>query len=286
MPLTIHEALTRYGQEAGQKPAATIRRYLDGGGDGSDASLSGFLADLERQGLGRGSIDLYRRQVQAFYRHFGIPAPKARQWRYDSSEAKRPALSRGLIGQMIQAALADRTSPRDCATLALATVYGLRATEIAAIRQQDVQIESQRLYIRTAKGGRPRWCWLPPCLHEAVDVEWGLATVSRVESAFPRLWRAVSGARKPPGVGLHAIRRALVRDLSLAGVPPQDIGRFMRWARGGASAGAERMVSWYANPSEEVTAEGAGPARVEADDTEQADAPVWGAHPYLGAWRR
>lgn len=282
--MRVSEALERYERRAGPKRRAIVERYLKWGGTNEDRDLTRWVRSLQEAGYKPGTIDLYVRTVRAFWRSLGLEPPRASGWRYDPHDATRPALSPSLVERMVQAALREEISPQQSEWLALASVYGMRAQEMASIRDGDVDPEGGRIYVRTAKGGRPRWCWLPPEIRPWVSAERRPTTVERVERAFVRVWAAVSDAPRPERVGWHAIRRALVRGLAEAGVPERDVIRFLRWARAEESS-ASRMAALYAAPSHEVSESGAEVARVEDEGRREADAAVWERHPFLPYWR-
>lgn len=282
--MTAAEALVRYRQEAGPKPAAIVERYLRWGGQPSEGKLLQYLRHLETDDdLAPGTVDLHRRTIQAFYRRFGVRVPRLRGWKYDPKDASRPALATDLVAQLITVARAGELTTRQTSLLALATTYGMRAGELAAVQAQDVDVPGQRLYIRTLKGGASRWCWLPPVIAGYLQESWPRCSPNSVEKTFLNMWASISDAEKPSRTNWHACRRALVRDLVAAGAPEAAVARFLRWSGGGAK-GAERMVQLYGSPSEEVGAGGVTAARTEDAGRREYDAGAWDHHPYLRLW--
>lgn len=287
--MRLGEAIERYAQEAGPKPAARVRRYFEWlgtvHGANSDTVFARFLHHLQEEGLAPGTVDLYARTVRAFFRRFGLQPPRVKGPRLDPfKDQKRPALEWELIARMIRAARAGDVTNRQASLLALATTYGLRAGELAAIRVADVDLPGERIYIRTLKGGRPRWCWVPPEIVPYLEGVWAPSNPNAVEKVFDNLWGAVMDTKKPERTNWHSVRRALVRDLITAGVPESAVARFLRWSSG-SGRGPERMVALYARPSEYVGAEGVTPAREEDEGRREYDALVWDLHPYLSLWR-
>jgi len=280
---TVAEALARYSAEVGTKYAAIVRRYLEWGGVCSDASLSRYVRYLRDQGLGDGTIDLYIRTVRAFYRRNGLHPPAVKGWRYSPSQAVRPALDRDVVERLVSAARDGVLSPRQETLLALATTYGMRAEEMARVKSEDVDRDGGRIFVHTAKGGRPRWCWLPPEIAERLQHDWPGCSASDVVATFGRMWRAADLGDRPRRVAWHSVRRSLVRDLLVAGVPGEDVGRFMRWAS--SDADELRMVALYGHPTHTVGA--GGMQRVQEGDpgSREYDAVVWDRHPYLPLWR-
>ena len=261
-----------------------VKRYLEWGGNSEDKSLIKYIKHLaEQEGLAPGSIDLHRRTIQAFYRHFNLRVPRARAWRYDPKDAHRPALGVEIIKLMVGAARAGNLTNRQSCLLALATTYGLRAGEMAVVQYNDVDPDGQQIYLRTLKGGRARWCWLPPEISPYVaDPEPG--TPNAAEKTFANIWAAVMEIDRPRETNWHAARRALVRDLVQGGASDGAVGRFLRWSAGGGR-GPEKMVSLYARPSEIVTPDGIEAARTEGEGRREFDLEVWEKHPYLKLWR-
>ena len=278
--MTAAEALARYRAEAGPKFAARVEAFLRWGGTNTDASLTAYVRELSAQGLRPGTVDLHVRTIRAFYRRFGLPAPRPRGFRFDPRDSHRPALDRALIESLLRAAKEGELPAGSAWMLVLAATYGMRAGELAAVRPEDVDLDGQRLYIRTLKGGQPRWCWLPPEVAALLPGELPRVSANQAESAFAGIWGAVLEVERPKGTGWHSIRRSLVRDLRLAGVPREARTRFLRW-KGGGGDGAERMDEWYGHPSEVVGVSGVEAAREEDAGRREYDAAVWDRHPYL-----
>lgn len=275
-------AAEAYGRHAGAKYGAIARRYVESGGERSDRSLARYVRAMEDRGYRRGTIDLHLRIIAAFYRRQGLEPPRVRGWSYDLHEAHRPAVSASWVEQIIPHA---RTHPevtlRERTVLALATTYGLRAGEVAAVRKEDVPGDG-RIFLRTEKGGERRWCHLPAEIARNLQTDWPPCNPSEVYAAWDRLWES-AGIRRPKGAGLHTVRRALMRDMTEAGVSQAACERFLRWADGGRGAG--RMAALYRQPSAEIGSDGAV-RQVEVDSgAREFDAEVWARHPYLRWWR-
>ena len=284
MIVRIRDALEIYRQEAGPKFASIVRRWLEWGGKPEDSVLLSYLRHLESEGLAPGSIDLHRRAIQAFYRRFNVVPPRARSWRYNPKDAERPALERSVIERMIGAAKSGEIIGQEVGLVCFSTTYGLRAGEMAAIRPRDLDWEGHRVFIRTLKGGTPRWTWLSPELQPFIGPSWEAASARGVEMSFRRIWdAAVTEGDRPERTSWHSIRRALVRDLVATGVPSDAVARFLRWS-GGAGRGPERMVSLYSQPNLTVGIEGATVVRDEDTGKREYDVAVWDRHPYLGLW--
>lgn len=286
--MILKEALERYRSQAGPKFAARVERYFrwlgTAEGSNSDAAFSRFLADLQREGMAPATIDLYSRTIRSFFRSVGMVPPRARGFRFDPKDSRRPALASDLIRRMVEAAKSGDVTPRVAAYLALASVYGLRAGEVSAIRMEDMDRDGQRIYIRAEKGSVSRWCWLPPEVAAWLPEEWSPASPNAVEKAFTSLWESVLESPKPERTGWHAIRRALARDLRAAGVPDWAIVRFLRWKSSGS--GAMKELDLYSHPNLEVAEEGERAVRDEDQGKRDYDCAVWDAHPYMPLWSR
>ena len=279
--MTIREALEIYAREAGTQYAARVRRWLDWGGRAEDEILARYSRHLREQGLSDGTVDLHLRTIRAFYRRFGVRPPAVRGWRFDARESRRPALDRELIRELVSAAKRGQLFAWHAPLVALATVYGMRAAEMAAVRSEDIDVGHSRIYIRTLKGGVRRWAWLPPELHGFLE-GWQAPSPAEVERAFADIWSAVADDPKPRGVGWHAIRRALVRDLAEAGVSSQSRIRFLRWRDAGS--GAARMDALYSAPNLLVSREGVEAVTEGDQGSRDYDREVWDRHPYLPMW--
>jgi len=279
--LTVSEALEAYRREAGPRYARRIERWLEWGGRPDEATLSRYLRHLrDHEHLSDSTIDLHLRTIRAFYRRFGIQPPTLRSWRFDPRSSQRPALDSDLVQAIVLSAKQGQLWPWHVPLVLLSTIYGMRSAEMAQLRPDDLDLANDRVFIRTAKGGVQRWVYLPPLLHPHL-LDWVPPSLAEVERAFAEVWSAVSDVPKPPQVGWHAIRRALVRDLRAAHVPEEDVIRFLRW-RG--REGSARMLDLYEHPNVLVHAQGAA-AVVEGDQGSRAyDAAVWDRHPYLPFW--
>jgi len=280
--VTVGEAIRQYGEAAGPKRAAIVRRFVEAQGwhENAGRALAEYLRDLEAQGMKPGTVDQVYRTVRAFYRRLGLEPPRVPGHRYDPQDSSRPALDGEAISRLIGAARSGLVLPQHVGYLALSTVYGLRATEMASVLDQDVDRDGERIYIRTAKGGTARWTWLPPEVARVLPEHWPMAEESHVEASFGRIWDVAMDAEKPRGVAWHAVRRALVRDLRGAGVDASDVERFLRWSSGGS----KRMVSLYERPNELVGVSGEKEKVVVAEGTREADSDVWAKHPYISLW--
>jgi integrase len=276
--------LAASGSITARQRARIIERWLAAVPDASGASLARYLRELEQAGYARGTVDRHRRIIQAACRACGLAAPPVPQWHFHRQEARRVALTREAVRACI-AAVQTHGDSRTAAVWAIATTLGLRAAELAAIRPEDWRTgpDGVALWVRTAKGGQPRWHWLPPAVAAwAQQAPWPRTTPHALRAVFAAGWQAAFGAAPPPGTGWHAIRRALVRDLVAAGTPWPAVVRFLRWRSGGQAA--VDLVLLYGTPTEEVGGpDGARPVSLP-EASAAADAAIWARHPYVDAW--
>lgn len=280
--MTVAEALDRYAREVGPARAtqyvAIVRRYLLAGGENTDASLTRYLRGMEREGYRPSTVDLHRRTIRAFYGHLRMAPPRAKAVEFDPEDVDRPALAPEAVEAMVREARTQGLPGWHVALLALSTTYGMRVEELTRVEDRDVDLAGQRVYIRTAKKGQPRWCWLPPEVAPYLLESWPRATTTAANKAFGTLWAAAFDAPRPERVAFHSIRRALHRDLEAAGVSEADRTRFGRWK------GARSMAQHYARPNQTVGAQGVERARQEDEGAREYDAGVWAAHPYVRLW--
>lgn len=206
--------------------------------------------------------------LRAFYKSVGVDfdvqAPK------DNSpgEISRPMLKKAEVNRLIAWAREGGT-PRDRAFLALSTVFGLRRSELVALR--DVDIEDSLIMIWTKKGGDPKRHLMPDCIAPAIYGydQWASLCPTSVSILFKAmLIEAGLGFRR--GYGWHSIRRCLVTELIRNDVDSLIANRFMRW-HGGRSpldpSGMLAMTDIY----------------TRFEDRE-IDEMVFSGHPFLEAW--
>jgi integrase len=280
--MTLREALDIYRQETGSKHARMVERWLSWGGQPDDQLLARYVRHLRDEQLSDATIDLHLRTIRAFYRRFGVRPPSVRGWRFDAKTSNRPALDREFVLKMIDAAKTGHVWSWHVPLLVLATVYGMRASEMANVLPEDLDSPHARIYIRTMKGGIRRWVHFPTHLHKFF-AGWSAPSLSEIERSFDEVWSAVSDESKPLGVGWHSCRRALVRDLRLAGVPEDAVIRFLRWKS--ARDNAAKMLDLYSNPNLLVTEQGARAVTEFDQGSPDYDAEVWQQHPYCTRWR-
>lgn len=125
--------------------------------------------------------------------------------------------------------------------LLFSTIYGLRVSELAAIRQADVDFDNNLFFVKTAKGGVRTTHLFPFQIHQHVDINFEFIHTQRLSDHFKDICQSAKveiGLQH--GWGWHAIRRTLVTELLKLGHRESDIHSFMRWKGGKESSMVER----------------------------------------------
>ena len=285
------EALAIYGRRVGpvnrEQNIAIVRRWLMWGGQPTDAHLAAYAKHLLDEGLRSGTVDLHLRTVRAFYRHLGIHAPR-NTFQHDQASERRPAAGGDLVRALIGAAKAGEFSAHQVAYLALGSVYGMRVGEVSAVRQEDVDLDGGRIFVRTEKGGVRRWQRIPDEIAPYLAIDWDPQDPDVVNASFGAMLASI-GVKREKGdrLGMHILRRGVVLGLRRAGVADEDIAVFMRWARGGKgvqnATGGVGEVLRYSDPSAIVGVGGEEDMR-QLTAEQDPDAAAWARHPFLAMW--
>ncbi|MHB1870879.1 MAG: hypothetical protein ACYCT1_08495 [Steroidobacteraceae bacterium] len=279
--LTLRDALPSYTAKAGTEVAKAAADFLAWGGEATPASLGRYLRSLQEADMADGTVDKRYRYIRAFVRHakthcgVDVEVPRVANWNYDPDEAESEVLLPDTVAELIRVAKHGLIAPQVAAWLALATTYGLRAGELLLMKGQ-IDVAGERIRIRSEKGSRHRWCWLPP---EVVPWLQGYASRGNVYAGFASLWAAATDNPKPEGVAWHSVRYAVVDGLTNAGVGDADLERFMRWAP------SRRMLAHYRKAKVAVGLAGSTRIPEEDDGLRAADRVAWDAHPFIGLWR-
>jgi len=179
--------------------------------------------------------------------HLGLPA----------GEELAPVLSPEDVARLIAGARRERG--RDAVAVALATTWGLRATEMAAVF--GAGLDGKELVVQSAKGGEVRRHTIPPELRPLLQFRPYPITRDGLHKAFDRM---MSRHVRPPQEqeGWHAVRRSLVTELVTVGVEERLIHRWMGWHVAGIT-----YRYWRPTPA-------------------QVDAAVYPRHPFLPFWSK
>jgi hypothetical protein len=293
--MTKAEALRRYAESlSGHAQSgfyvSIIRRFLASGAAMTRQGVTDYLRGLEARGMRPSSVDLHMRAIKRFCAVAGVKWPST-DWHWDRSAkpSERVAATTEFVRALVaSSAQADRLSR---AWLLLSTLYGSRASELAAWQQRYLAADAEAIYIVRVKEGDNRWYWLPPHLRPLLE---GVAERPSIPIAAYEAWRvlcesagiSVHGSRGAH-TAWHTIRRGLVSELRRRGVPDGHIRAFIGWSGPAAESG---MVELYATPTAYLETGGQiARARPEMEipaDPKAVDQAVWQAHPFLGLWSK
>lgn len=226
-----------------------------------------FLNHLSHSGGKANYIRWAAFAIAAFYKSLELPAPFTKgelPSRPQESELVRPALTNPQVVELIRAVKSRGTS-RMKAYLALSTVYGLRAIELASIKPEVISEDS--IMIATAKHGVAGKQPIPAQIQKYVQPHnFKPCTTSALCDLFSNMQKLAEQKHKDKE-GFHSIRRRLVRSLIDNGANPRYINLFMRWS----SASRSGMMGVYSHPDE--------------SEYEAAYDNIFSKHPWLKEWR-
>lgn len=150
--------------------------------------------------------------------------------RYSFSRAtcSRIALRAPALKAMISAA---KSSPMEVhrGYLLLSTLYGLRPIELRSVRQEDVSLDDNRIFVRTAKGGIERNHLIPESVkHYLCGVRFSPMSEDQMWKMY-RVIEAMAGIEHMRRAGWHSIRRAVATALTEVNVNEVQALKFLRW---------------------------------------------------------
>lgn len=247
-----------------------VGRFIEFAGartDYSKADAMKFLNHLARGGAKNNYIRWTAFAVSAFYRSLGLPAPFTKGElppRPQESELVKPALTTTQVIELIHVVKSSGTN-RMKAYLALSTVYGPRAAELAAANLKNISGDS--IIISTVKHGSIFSQPLPVEIRRYVHgYDFKPITTQTLGYLFQSMQK-LAGHKHKPREGFHSIRRRLVRGLEDNGAKPRYINLFMRWS----SASSFGIRGVYSHPDE--------------SEHEAAHKEIFTKHPFLKDWR-
>jgi len=135
-----------------------------------------LVKKYDKDGLSRRSIQSYASVVRSFLRY-----AENQQWcrKGLAASIKAPRVYRhetlpsSPCWKDVQKLMADTqtdyaTDVRDYAVLLLLTVYGMRRSEVAALKLQDIDWKNEKIYLRRAKRSKPQVFPLSQTVGEAI----------------------------------------------------------------------------------------------------------------------
>lgn len=188
-----------------------------------------------------------------------------------------PTLHPDSILRLIAWARTPGAPPLTRRYLAVGSLYGARVSELAALRQEDVDLSHRRIYFWTLKGGDRRWQSIPADAAWALAGAWAPHRPQSLQRVFVDACSA-AGVPREDGMGWHSLRRGLQFAMRQAGVSLEVRHAFTRWSGGRAG---EDIADYYAGASRLLGPQGW--VQVARDDP---DAAAWARHPFLPAWCR
>lgn len=122
-------------------------------------------------------------------------------------------------------------NPQELAMLAISTIYGCRRSELADIREDDLDFGAKTITIYARKGGRVATQLLPDEIIPYVQsYNYPQLALSAISLIFKRIMDKAFEPRQ--GYGWHSFRRSVATELRNAGVDDEDIYSFLRWSTG------------------------------------------------------
>ncbi|HEY3958704.1 MAG TPA: tyrosine-type recombinase/integrase [Streptosporangiaceae bacterium] len=203
--------------------------------------VDAWSEQLQREGLAPATIARKIAAVSSFYAYAvdegaagRNPAARARRPAIDPDHSDTEALDLAEARTLISAAEAD-PNPRSAAIVRLALEAGLRESELAAARIEDLGAErGHRTITVTRKGGRRQRLALPPATAHAVDLATGgrtsgpvIATATGRPMAASEIYRTVVRLARRAGITKkitpHTLRHAYATIARDAGAALEDV---------------------------------------------------------------
>lgn len=227
----------------------------------SRAQYNAFFDGLLAADYSAAYIQLQLAALRRFLRALGETPPPLEPRDLPRLERKTPEtwLEVEDVAAMVAAVRGPGFDDEARCALALATVYGLRVSELRTCER-----DGDHLIIHVAKsGGRTARQLVPVTIRPYIAA----APVRQTEYRLGRLYHQLERAgrvrrRRGSRSGFHHIRRALNTALARAGVPEVVLQRFLRWQGRGFS----------------------GPLYYLRGDTDAMDRQVFRQHPFLHLW--
>ncbi len=202
--------------------------------DVEEHHVVGFLASLGRKAHSR---QLYVRAFRSFYdwawqRNYIAVNPAEHVRPKAPTDPPPDAYTPGEIAALVRAA--NARDHRYGQAIVLCYSLGLRRSELCGIRSEDVDWQGRRVYIRCAKGDRPRWVEMNELARGALltmvrDLPGSYSLVGFHPQWFTMIvQRAAADSGLPPNRRrAHMLRASFVTELLGAGVPVSVASRLV-----------------------------------------------------------
>ena len=202
---------------------------------------------LLKGGKGQASLSIAWYTIKAICRAKNIPFPCREGFKGDQFRSKKISVQEVVIdGESHEVSgptpdLKNLTTliawvrangdARQKAYLALSSIYAMRAIEISTVNKRD-DIRQDRLFVRTAKHGQPKWHRIPPEVREAIKgYKYPQISEQAIWTAFKEM-RTKAGLKKAIGLTPHGIRRFLTTFFSnRSDLNPYVWYDFARWSQ-------------------------------------------------------
>ncbi|MCK9435721.1 MAG: site-specific integrase [Synergistaceae bacterium] len=160
--------------------------------------------------------------------------------RFDAKDVVNPDFTLGEVEAMIKAV---RDDPLYAPYLAIASIYGLRRGELAALSRQSFDFKKKLFYVDAEKGSQKRWQLLadgiiPLLERSSLD---GPVKPDLMTNYFYRICY-MSKIEHQEGAGWHSFRRTVNTALKPL-IAPVDIKIFMRWQLARSADMSERYYT-------------------------------------------
>lgn len=156
----------------------------------------------------------------------------------------------------------ERGCLSDMAYLAIATIYGVRVSELAILNENSIDIDKNTILLEANKGGVSRKHLIPEEIYFIKDYEFEEQSTTTLNTLFHKICLLSNYARQD-GEAWHSPRRGIITGLVENRATREAINAFMRWA-------PRDMVERYYQQG--LTAE-------------VSDRKIFEKHPFLPFWR-
>ena len=233
------------GQDAHWRGVQNVAKLMDVPLDQVNLALMADYRDYLARRLGPVSVNLHLRHLRAMLRWLtkherlknldiaSLQLDQTRRTQGGQPKTQKRIYSREELRQIIHHL--DQVAPETGVFCRLAYLTGARASEVQRLKKSGIDLQRGLLQIPGVKT-TPHAVALFPALTRLLDAWAGTWTV-RQDAHY----RAVQGAVRQLGIEiaqpLHGIRHTLVTDLRAAGVPTEDVARWVGHSLPGATWG-------------------------------------------------